>query len=86
MFKGSPARPRLNFDGSSVSPRMRLSAMHEIETIYKAIIAAVDNEAMLRRAIDDPKLISKSKQETPKAKYTALIGTSNLGETLSQSV
>jgi hypothetical protein len=33
MLIGSPARPSLNFDGSSGSPRIRLSAMQEMETL-----------------------------------------------------
>lgn len=85
IFKGSPARPRLNLDRSNGSPRMRFSAMHEMETIYEAMIAAVDREAMLMRAIDEPRLIRESRQETPKARQIALIGTSNLGDTWMRS-
>jgi hypothetical protein len=33
MFTGRPARPSLNFEGSRGSPRMRLRAMQEMETM-----------------------------------------------------
>lgn len=33
MLMGRPARPSLNFDGKRGSPRMRLRAMQEIETM-----------------------------------------------------
>lgn len=33
MLIGRPALPKLNLEGSSGSPRIRLSVMHEIDTI-----------------------------------------------------
>lgn len=81
MFRGSPARPSLNLEGRSGSPRMRFKAMQEIETIYDAIIAAVDKDAMLMRAAEDPRLMRERRHETPNARQIALIGTSNLGDT-----
>lgn len=44
-------------------------------------MAAVESEAMFIRATDEPRLMRERRQETPKARQMALMGTSNLGET-----
>lgn len=64
MLTSRPARPSLNFEGRSGSPRMRFRAMHDIDTIYDARIAAVDNDAIFIRATEEPRLISERRQDT----------------------
>lgn len=44
-------------------------------------MAAVDREAMFNRATEEPRLMRERRQETPKERQIAFIGTSNLGET-----
>lgn len=85
MFSGRPARPRLNFDGSNGSPRMRLSAMQDILTIYDAMIAQVESEAIFRSAAEEPRLMSESRHDTAKERHMALIGTFHFGGTYTHS-
>jgi hypothetical protein len=81
MLRGRPARPRLNLDGSKGSPRIRFNVMQEMETMYEAMMAAVEREAMFKSAAEEPRLMRESRQDTPKARQMAFIGTSNLGWT-----
>ena len=83
MLSGRPARPSLKFEGRRGSPRSRFKAMQEMETMYEAIIAAVEREAMFMRAVVDPRFMRERRQEVAKAKQMALMGTSYFGETWS---
>jgi hypothetical protein len=64
MLIGRPARPSLNFEGRSGSPRILLSVMQAMDTMYDARIAAVESDAMFMRATEEPRLISDSRQDT----------------------
>lgn len=84
ILTGRPARPRLNFDGSSGSPRILFNAMHDMDTMYDAIMAPVESEAMFMRATDDPRLIRERRHDTPNARQIALMGTFHFGGTYSR--
>lgn len=76
---GSPARPSLNFEGRSGSPRMRLRVIQEIDTMYDARIAAVDKDAIFIRAAEEPRLINERRQDTTNERHIELMGTSHVG-------
>lgn len=76
---GSPARPSLNFEGRSGSPRIRLRVIQEIDTMYDARIAAVDKDAIFIRAAEEPRLINERRQDTTNERHIELMGTSHVG-------
>jgi hypothetical protein len=78
---GNPARPSLNFEGRSGSPRTRLRVMQAMDTIYDARMAAVESDAMFISATEEPRLISERRQDTANERQMALMGTSHLGAT-----
>lgn len=81
MLIGRPARPRLNFDSNKGSPRILFNVIHDMDTMYEAIMAPVDKEAMFMSATDDPRLIKERRHDTPNARQIALMGTFHFGGT-----
>ena len=81
MLIGSPHLPKLNFDGSSGSPRIRFNATHEIEIMYVVNMAETPRARTCWKATADPKVIKDSKSTKMIVTYDDLSGTPNLGET-----
>jgi hypothetical protein len=76
-----PHLPRLNFEGRSGSPRIRLSIMQEITTIYDETRPSWPRDVITLNAIEDPIIIRDRSVVNRRVTRTALTGTSIPGRT-----
>jgi len=76
-----PHLPKLNREGRSGSPRIRLSNMQEITTIYDETRPSWPRDVITLNAIEDPIIIKDRSVVNKSVTMTALAGTSIPGRT-----
>jgi outer membrane PBP1 activator LpoA protein len=81
MLMGNPNLPRLNFDGSSGSPRILFNITQPIDIRYDVYIAAAPREMTCIKATLEPRLINDSRRTNMIVTYTELSGTPSVGDT-----